>query len=127
MSKHVAIWIDHKEAHLFHIHAGDPETVVVTAAMHAIQHKPQQGPPEPWGHPDDAIRFFAEVARSLPSADEILVVGPSSAKLEFVRYLAKREPKIEAAVVGVETVDHPTDNQLVAFAKHYFQAKDRMV
>jgi stalled ribosome rescue protein Dom34 len=127
MSKHVAIWIDHKEAHIFHIHSGDPETVIVTAALHAIHHKPQQGPKEPWGHPDDDIRFFAEIARSLPSADEILVVGPSSAKLEFVRYLAKREPDVESAVVGVETVDHPTDGQLVAFAKQYFQRTDRML
>ena len=30
-------------------------------------------------------------------------------------------------VIGVETVDHPSDGQLVAFARKYFVAKDRML
>ena len=29
-------------------------------------------------------------------------------------------------IVGVETVDHPSDPQLVAHAKNYFMAADRM-
>jgi hypothetical protein len=30
-------------------------------------------------------------------------------------------------IVGVETVDHPSDAQLVAYARHYFKAEDRML
>jgi hypothetical protein len=30
-------------------------------------------------------------------------------------------------IVGVETVDHPSDGQLVARARHYFKAEDRML
>jgi hypothetical protein len=30
-------------------------------------------------------------------------------------------------IVGVETVDHPSDAQLVAYAKQYFKAEDRML
>jgi hypothetical protein len=30
---------------------------------------------------------------------------------------------LEAKIVGVETVDHPTDRQLVAHARHYFDPK----
>ena len=29
--------------------------------------------------------------------------------------------------MGVESVDHPTDGQLVAYARKYFVAKDRML
>ena len=29
-------------------------------------------------------------------------------------------------IVAVETVDHPTDRQIVAYAKKYFDADDRM-
>jgi hypothetical protein len=29
-------------------------------------------------------------------------------------------------IVGTETVDHPTDNQLVAHARKYFRTADRM-
>jgi len=30
-------------------------------------------------------------------------------------------------VVGVETVDRPSDAQLVAHARHYFKVEDRML
>jgi len=30
-------------------------------------------------------------------------------------------------IVGVETVDHPSDRQLVAHARRYFKADDRML
>lgn len=30
-------------------------------------------------------------------------------------------------VVGVETVDHPSEGQLVAYAHKYFHARDRML
>jgi hypothetical protein len=30
-------------------------------------------------------------------------------------------------IAGVETVDHPSDGQLVAFARYYFKAEDRML
>jgi hypothetical protein len=33
---------------------------------------------------------------------------------------------LEPRVVGVETVDHPTDRQLVAYAKKYFARSDRI-
>jgi hypothetical protein len=30
-------------------------------------------------------------------------------------------------IVGVETVDHPSDGQLVAYARRCFKAEDRML
>jgi hypothetical protein len=33
---------------------------------------------------------------------------------------------MSARVVGVETVDHPSDGQLLAHARQYFQAADQM-
>jgi hypothetical protein len=32
-----------------------------------------------------------------------------------------------AKVIGVETVDHPSDGQLVAYARKYFHARDQML
>ena len=31
-----------------------------------------------------------------------------------------------SGVLGVETLDHPTDGQMVAYVRHYFKAADRM-
>ena len=62
----------------------------------------------------------------LAEAAEVLVVGPGVAKLEFIKHVAKHEHALEPKIVGVETVDHPTDGQLVAYARRYFRAADRM-
>jgi hypothetical protein len=44
----------------------------------------------------------------------------------LLRYLREHNHLLEARVVGVETVDHPTDGQLVAHAKKYFGVIDRV-
>ena len=76
--------------------------------------------------PDDAHRFFGEVARTLDGVDAILIVGPSSAKLEFFKYVHAHKPRLESKVVGIESADHPTDGEIIARAKSYFKAGDRM-
>ena len=70
--------------------------------------------------------ILSEVARALDDAEEVLVVGPSTAKLHFVKYVHRHDHRLESKIVGLETVDHPSDGQLVAYAKHYFEAADRL-
>ncbi len=125
MSNHVAVWIDQREAHVFHITTDriDEETVRVPQHMHRKHPNLSQGAKE---HPDDAKHFFHALSRSLDGAEKILVVGPSTAKLDFVRYVHKNEHLIEPHIVGVETVDHPTNGQLVAYAKQYFRMPVRL-
>lgn len=125
MNKYFAVWIDHKEARLFPIQPGKVEETTVTAPAKNIHHKHLKGEEGTQGHPNDAKRFFHDVGLALEGADQILVVGPSTAKLELVRYLREHNHLLEAKIVGVETVDHPTDGQLVAHAKKYFRMPDR--
>ncbi len=70
---------------------------------------------------DDAKRFFHELTSVLTDAGEILVVGPSTAKLELIKYFHSHAPGLIPQVIGVETVDHPSDGQVVAYAKKYFK------
>jgi stalled ribosome rescue protein Dom34 len=125
MPTHAVIWIDHKEARVFHVHAEAADETTVLAPQHHV-HRHPKGRGEAKEHPDDAQRFFAEVARAVDDVDAILIVGPSSAKLEFFRYAHEHERALEAKVVGIESADHPTDGQIVARAKSYFKASDRM-
>jgi stalled ribosome rescue protein Dom34 len=125
MPTHAVIWIDHKEARIFHVHAGATEATTVLAPQHHL-HRHPKGQGEPREHPEDAQRFFGEVAKTLDGADAILIVGPSSAKLEFFRYVHAHNRPLESKVVGVETADHPSDGQIVARARDYFKASDRM-
>ena len=71
------------------------------------------------------------VSWTAPASGTVLVVGPGSAKHEFVKFLARNHPgALEEHVAGVETVDHPTDAQLVALARAAFAhaaAKERPI
>jgi stalled ribosome rescue protein Dom34 len=76
--------------------------------------------------PEDQA-YYHQVAEALQGAGEILIVGPAQAKLQLLKHLHAHDPQLASRVVGVETVDHPSDGQLVAYARKYFHAKDRML
>ena len=125
MSSHQTVmWIDHHEARIFRVDAGTVDAEAIRAPQRHV-HRHPKGPTAEHNHPDDMHRFFHDVAQALEGADEILIVGPSTAKLQFLKYVHKQAETLEAKIVGIETVDHPTDGQLVAHAKHYFGIPDR--
>jgi len=124
MPTHAVTWIDHKEARIFHLHPDSSEETTVLAPQHHLHRHPQR--PGEAGQSEDARRFFKEVARALEGADALLIVGPSSAKLEFFRYLHEHDRRLQAKVVGVESADHPTDGEIIARARSCFAQRDRI-
>jgi stalled ribosome rescue protein Dom34 len=119
LPRNAAVWLDHHEARVFHVDLdGFDESRLETPHRHVHRHP--KGAAEPHEHPDDMNRFFHEVARALDDAERVLVVGPSTAKLQFLKYVHTHESKLGPRIVGMETVDHPTDAQLIAYARHYF-------
>lgn len=121
---HAAVWIDHHEAKIFLIESASFDPKAIHPHHHVKRHPTVTAE---HAHPADADHFFHDVARALGDAQEILVVGPGSAKLELIKHVHKHDHALEPRIVGVETVDHPTDGQLVAYVKQYFHAKDRML
>lgn len=121
---HVAVWLDHHEARVFRIERDSFDESTLHSPRHHVRRHPDHNAAEK-NHPDDATRFFRDVAAALESADEVLVVGPSTAKIQFMNYVHEHDAKLESRIVGTETVDHPTDGQLAAFARQYFHAADR--
>ena len=121
-ARHAAVWIDHKEAKIFHI---VPEGFDVEKVKAPHQHVTRKE--EGQGRVADREPFFHEVATALAGSEEILVVGPSSGKLDFLKHVNKHDAALTAKIVGVETLDHPSDGQIVAYVRHYFEAKDHML
>jgi len=121
---HAAVWIDHSEAKIFHVDAETPDAELIRPRKHLHRHPSQTAER---GHPADDQHFFHEVAQALESAREVLVVGPGTAKLELIKHVHKHEHALVPKIIGVETVDHPTDGQLIAFVRRYFRAADRML
>ena len=124
-NRHVTVWIDHDEARIFHVDAETLSEQTVRSPNHHVR-RHAKGSAAEHRHPTDAHQFFAAVVKALEGAERVLVVGPSTAKLQFIHYAYKHDPTLEPRIVGVETVDHPTDGQLMAYSKRYFAADDRM-
>jgi stalled ribosome rescue protein Dom34 len=123
---HAVVWLDHNEAHIMHISPDDVETSVVKPAEPHRNLQRKRGSVSGSRQPEDQ-HFYHEVVEAMSGAAEILIVGPGHAKLELIKHIHAHDPKIADQVIGVETVDHPSDAQVVAFARKYFVAKDRML
>jgi hypothetical protein len=63
----------------------------------------------------------------LADAGAVLITGPANAKTELLKYIHHHDFRLINVIVGVETVDHPSDAQLVAYARKYLTATDRML
>lgn len=121
MLKYAAVWIDHHEARIFEVGPDGLHSEVVKAHPH-----PKHGRRiRQNDHAEGDVHFFGEVAKAMDHADDILVVGPGTAKLQFMRWLREHTPKIEAKVVSVESADHPSDGQMFAYAKKYFHTDEQ--
>jgi stalled ribosome rescue protein Dom34 len=76
-------------------------------------------------HPADA-KYFDEVAAALSGTHEILVIGPAEAKQEFANFLRAKHAPLGKGIVAVETADHPSDAEVLSYARRHFKALDRM-
>jgi stalled ribosome rescue protein Dom34 len=121
---HAAVWLDHNEARVFHVGAHDfDETTIASPKAHSMLHR-RSGPGADSGQrAAEDQRYYHEVAAALVEAEAVLVLGPATAKLELIRHLHRHDPRLEAKIVGVETVDHPTDRQLAKFVRAYFKER----
>ena len=115
---HAAIWMDHAEAHVLRLDCGQTHIRRVCANNpHAAhEHANAAG-----GH-----AYFDEIAYAVADAHEILVTGPADAKHGFVQHVHAHHAALGARIVGVETLDHPSDAQLAAYARKFFTRADRL-
>ena len=122
---HAAVWIDHAEARVFSLtRDAAKEWTIHPHDRHVhLHHKAGKGDS---GRAPTDKHYFQGVAEAIRDAAEILIVGPGSARHELATYLREHAPDTAKKIVGVEPLDHPTDGELVKFARKFFKAVDRM-
>ncbi len=123
---HAVVWLDHSEAHVMQISPDDVEKSMVHPAKPHIHLHSRRGTVGTGRQAEDSA-YYQAVVDALKGAQEILVVGPAQAKLQLIKHIHAHDHAMADKVVGVETVDHPSDAQVVAYARKYFVAKDRML
>lgn len=123
--QHAVVWIDHLHATVIDFSVDDQHVAVVEREGGQRQVHRKSGEPGP-GKPAPDHHFYDEVAAAVGDAREILIVGPGSAKLELRKDLDARHKAVAQRVVGVEPSDHPSDRELLAYAKKYFKKVDAL-
>ena len=115
---HAVAHIDPQQAQVLQFDAEHVQSQKVKAHTH---HTRQHGSAVRTEH-----EFFGHVCDALDGIPEVLVVGSHTAQADFRHYAEKHRPETARRIVGYETTDHPTENQLVALARKYFLKYDRM-
>jgi hypothetical protein len=123
---HAIVWMDSKEARIFRFNAADVESEHVRAhnPFRQVHHKAGVIGA---GHMSLDSHFFGEIVEALEGATEWLLVGPAGAKLELVKHVEGHRPQLSHSLVGIETMDHPTDGELLDHARRAFKAIDRLL
>ena len=115
---HAVVRIDHQNAEVLQFNTEHVQAQKVKAHTH---HTRQHHSGVRSEH-----EFFGHVCDALSGIPEILVVGSKTAQADFRHYVEKHRPAVAAQIAGYETVDQPSDNQLVALARAFFLKHDRM-
>ena len=118
---HAVVWIDHREARIFHFNAEEAERSLVHADR-PTRHLHHKAGVIGSGHAPEDQDFFERVVTSVGDAGIILIIGPANAKTELVKHIKRCAPEVGTKIAAVETVDHPTDGQLLDHARRYFWA-----
>ena len=122
---HAVVWIDHREARVFHFDVTDTERVVILPD-NPTRHLHHKAKTIGSGNAAEDQDFYHAVTEAIADAGAVLITGPANAKTELVKHIESRHPGLVAKIAGVETVDHPTDGELVAMARKFFKADHQM-
>ena len=123
---HAVIWIDHKEAHVMFLSEDASEAEVIkTKSSHSHLH--HKGGEVGSGRVPYDEKYLHSVIQAVNESKELLIIGPGSAKLELIKHAHHHDPQIAAKIVGVETVDHPSDKEILAYARKFFYKADQML
>ena len=122
---HAFIWIDHRLAKVFHFNT-DVHELEQVHSSHPGQHIHHKANAGDSGHAPVDKDYLERVAKAAAGAGAILIAGPGGAKTELHTHIKRQHPRLAEKISAVETLDHPTDGELLAHARHFFRADDRM-
>ena len=128
MSRNAGLWIDHKEAVIvFTAISADSaeETKRMESGMEKhvrySGHAASEGVAEDQRdrkHASELDQYYDDVIAQRKDAKSILIFGPGEAKGEFKKRLEHKGA--DERIVGVETTDKMTDNQIAAKVREHY-------
>jgi stalled ribosome rescue protein Dom34 len=123
MKRKVGLWIDHKKAVIFSLSDEGAEIKRISTELEkpvrfssvAKEESVEDQRDRRFCHLNN---YYDEVILYIRNAESILIFGPGEAKRELKEKLENE--KLHGNIVGIETVDAMTDNQIVAKVRQRF-------
>ena len=110
------LWIDSEHAKIFKISIDG--IVKKLLSQHSVH-------PSGARHDQHKInsenKFFHEIAVSINSTEELLILGAGLAKNHFKNHLEAHHQELHKHIVGFETLDSVSDNQILEFSRQFFK------
>jgi hypothetical protein len=129
MKSVVGLWIDHSQASIVMLSGDEEKTEHITSDME--KHVRFSGGARSDGpgtsleedqqdrrFDNQLSRYYDKVIAVIREADAILIFGPGEAKGELQQRLER--DGLSGRIVGVETTDKMTENQIVARVRQHF-------
>jgi stalled ribosome rescue protein Dom34 len=124
MKRKVGLWIDHKKAVIFSMSDEGAEIKRISSEME--KHIRFSGGAQEASEEDQRDKrftghlnnYYDKVISYIRNAESILIFGPGEAKSELKKKLENE--KLHENIVGMETADKMTDNQIVAKVRQRF-------
>jgi hypothetical protein len=117
---HAIVWIDHSQAKVFHVGLSGEDEVILHPHM-PTRHLHHKANSIGSGHVGFDKEFLAQVMNAVSDAGEIPIIGPAGAKTELAKYLREQHASVGDRIVAVKAADHPSDREIVAYARKYFK------
>jgi stalled ribosome rescue protein Dom34 len=124
--RHCIVWLDHVRAVIISFSDDHSVKIELTSESEKTQLHRKSGRPGSGRLADDHA-FFERVALQIKTSPEILITGPGEAKIAFERFLHQRFPTVAARVHGLDTLDHPSSGELLAYGRRRFTAIDQLL
>jgi stalled ribosome rescue protein Dom34 len=115
----VAILMDHRSARVLYlddrvVDGGHIETDWTSPRFRTHDRHVTQGSGR--DHPDPSS-YFAAVAEAAERAERVVLAGPGTAKLEWLRWAARHGRHAADRVESVQSIDRATDGELTAMVR----------
>ncbi|CAM5766548.1 hypothetical protein LMIY3S_01859 [Labrys miyagiensis] len=123
---HAIVWLDHREARIIHFGREGMEEQVIHPKdpPHQIHHKAGSIGA---GKSQDDKDFLAETVKAVGDAGAVVITGPADAKHQLAGYIDQHVPSLASRIAAVETLDHPTDRELLAIARKHFRTDHQVL
>ncbi len=118
--KYLGIWMDHSIAYLMGFSTEPIETKIIKSKSTHDEHSTGRGENQMHNKEQNVqAGFYKELSEYIISYDEVILFGPTNAKVELLNIL-KDDHHFDKIKIEMQQTDKMTDNQQHAFVREYF-------